>query len=912
MKLSNILQTVEGRVIAAILSVGDRATYEEFDALNVSILSNLLNNSRYQRIMKSYLKKVRKAVLEDKPIPRANRDTSYLVTWINKCLRNCVDRDERAYRVTTFCQGRAMGNPTQALIYDSAQKWVENFSAPDPKDPEDYNLEELEIQTTLTQVDIEQVRNHARVTLSHSACYEAGRRHGGKLSFAKEILTIPEIRKVDLFTGRDADETIVSRDKPGEALFHFSLERMRDNFDESMLVKASNVNEGGAKSRVITADSFFHGTVLAPWAHMWLKILQSFPAARAGVTEGRHGWAFIKSITASRPDLAWVFETAVKAVSTDLSEATDHLNWSAAKALIRMCNRVLKVPEWYGNLVERCLCSPRYVTYRAGGFYWEGETTNGVFMGDSGCKVLLTMGNLLAVIRMADGLTVSAVVGDDHISLTSNAELALERYTRTVRSLGLVPSEDDEVVSDRYGFYAEELITIPRTNRETIDATGAASGRELPYIDVPKVRLLMDIRKDRADFSSTVMGRIYQFGKELEYVNRPNRYQGLFHIGSWIQDLCLDLRHKPEFVYFPRSLVGGGKPILFQNRDNFKEFIALHKCGRLIGRYYFLMDQSVQSDFNFGIVPRFFTKTSEDRLVLVKQRELPEQVVDLKLFQTRKKKWYQPLVVGRLKKYIISETEILSRLNQLEELFSEVPVTVSATVENIATSETRPRDEIINTFLDLWEGNSMLLGRNAQENWYPREEVLKILDLQNPLHVEIPVQWTGKKKTNMSAERMLERERDELALYKWVIDTADGLPPKEIIADDPVIIDQIQNITMRDIYIVTADMAMAKYASSRYWRKNIHVIKPRRWVEAGMTIRPLMSSEVQDSIIVDTGSIDAFIDQLSDAEIDIIAAQVVPLTYSDIQIVRASSMRAPKEIQQSDLLYRLRYEGEMR
>jgi hypothetical protein len=908
-KLSNLFQTVEGRVIAALLSVGDRVTYDEIDQLNRSIIGNLLNDSRFQKKMKTYLKQVRKSVLEGNKIPSPSRETSFLKTFINKCLDGNLDRDETIYRIVTFCQGRAMGNPSRDLIHDSAQKWVENFTKPDPNGPEDYNLDELEVQVMNTPLDVEAIRAHARVTLSHSACFEAGRKQGGKISVAREILKIPLIRKIDLESGEDSKEVIAPRDSPGEALFHYSLWKMRDYFEDSMQVKASNVNEGGAKSRVVTADSFFHGSVLSPWAHMWLKILQSFPAARAGVTEGRHGWAFIKSITASRPDLAWVFEVAVKAISTDLSEATDHLYWSAAKALIRMCNRVLEIPEWYGRLIESCLCSPRYVSYRAGSFSWKGETSNGVFMGDSGCKVLLTFGNLLAVLRMAyAGNAVSAVVGDDHTTLSTNAVAALGIYNRTIRSLGFVTSDDDEVVSDTYGFYAEEVYKIPPTNRDTVDAIASGSPRELPYIDIPKVRLLMDIRKDRADFSSTTSGRVFQFGKELEYVNRPNRFQGLFHIGSWIQDLCLDLRHKPEFVYFPRALVSAGKPLLFQNRDNFTDFIKIHKSGRLLGRYYYLMDTAVHSQVNFGIVPRFFTKTSEDRLVLVKQRELPEQVVPLKLFQSRKKKWYQPLVVQRLREYLISETEICAKLNQLEELFSEVPVAEPATVESVAVSVEEINTETLKSFLDMWEGNSMLLGRNALENWYPRKEVMKILDIENPLHVKIPINWTGKK-GGIPAERMLEKERDAARLYEWLLNSADDVnPPTEIIADDPAILEQIRDAPNKDVYVATDDVAMLRYASSLYWRKNVIRISTRRWCEAAMTITPLLGSGVQDSVIVDLGSVDSLVSQLTDEELDEIEAVVKPLTYDDLVIIRATHGVAPKEIREMNLLERIRAE----
>jgi hypothetical protein len=910
-KLSNLMQSVEGRVIAGLLSVGDRVSYEDIDALNVSIMSNLLNDSRYQKKMKTYLKRVRKSFLEGNPIPKPERHTSFLYAWVKKCVSpENVDTDEGAYRLTTFCQGRAMGNPTGALILDSARKWVENFTTPDPHDPDNYNLEELEIEVTGTPVNIEKVRAHARITLSTSACYEVGRKDGGKLAYARKILEIPQIRRIDLNTGEDSPETVLSRKFPGEALFHHSLWKMRDEFKIQMSVRASNVNEGGAKSRVVTADTFAHGCVLSPWAHMWLKVLQKFPAANAGVTEGRHGWTFIKSITASRPDLSWVFDLAVQAISTDLSEATDHLFWSAAEALINMCNRVLELPEWYGRLITRCLCSPRYVKYRAGSFSWEGETTNGVFMGDSGCKVLLTMGNLLAVIRMGVSThSVSAVVGDDHTSISSNAAHALEVYKRSIRLLGFVTSDDDEVISDRYGFYAEELYTIPNTARDTVDAIFIPSSpREFPYIDVPKVRLLMDIRKDRKDFASTAVGRIFQFGREMEYCNRPNRYQALTHIGSWIQDHCLDLRHKPEFVYFPRSLVGGGKPILFQNRNNFVDFVHLHKRGRLLRRYYYLMDQAAHSGMNLGIIPRFFTKTNEDRLVIVRQRELPEEIIRLRLFQSRKKKWYQPLAVQRLTKYIISETEILSRLNQLEELFSEVPVAQPATVENVAIGGLEGNPEIIETFLDMWEGNSMLMGRHAQENWYPREEVLEFLDLRNPLHVDIPIKWRGAVGDRIPADRQLERERHEAALYDWVLSTADGEPPTDIIADDPAIINSIRNVPFQDVYIVTRDWELLKYAASMYWRKRIYMIDPLRWFEAGLTISPLLGVEVQDSVIIDQGALDAAAIDLEDEADRIMQIQIEnsrPLTFRDLKFVRATNARTPREIHQGNLLYKI-------
>jgi hypothetical protein len=913
-KLSNLLQNAEGRVMASLLAVGDRIGYNDIDMLNVSIVSNLLNCSRFQKTMKSYLKRVRQAFLCGRQLPKPRRETTFLYSWANLCLTGNATEDEAAYRITTFCQGRAMGIPTPTLVEDSAKKWVKNVTQEDPRSHEEYDLRTLEETLAVAPQSLKKIRAHARISISTSACLEMPKAKGGKLAFAKRLLETPSYQKVDLETGLDLPEYVESRRQPGEALFHYSLRDMRDNFDERMQVRASSVNEGGAKSRIITVNAFSHGCILSPWSHMWLKVLQEYPAARAGITEGRHGWAFVRSLTASRPDLAWVFERAELAMlSTDLSEATDHLFWSATEALLRMAHRVLRIPTWYSEFIIRCLTTSRHVKFRAGKFFWEGDTSCATFMGDSGCKVILTLANLFAVIRIGLAtMAVSAVVGDDHITLTSDAGTALEIYEKTVSHFGLQVSEDDTVISNRYGFFAEELIRIPDDNRGTIDALiRATAKRDLPYYDVTKVRLLMDIRKDRKDFASTSVGRIYQFGREMEYNLRPTQYIGLVMMASWFQDVCLDLRHKPEFVYFPRALVSGGKPLLFSNEQNFKDWIVLHKHGRLLGRYHWLMETAVTGGLNHGVIPRFFTKTDEHRLAVVTQRELPEQIVPLKLFTTPKKSWYQPLIVGRLTDYVISETEIKSRLNQLDELFSETLAATPATVENLALEASQPSEEILDRFLEVWKTNSLLLGREAVENYYPREEVMQILDLENPMHVDIPIDWAGRTARETRAEKMLERERDELALYEWVKSGRDDLPPTDIIADDPVIVEEASKISGPEIFIVTRDRELCSYVASKNWRKLVWMISPLRWIQAGYTGKPVLTTEQNDSVIIDQGSLDAEGDDLTPEQIDRLLARIVPLISGDLELIKyRGHTKVPREITDGNMLalFRSRFE----
>jgi len=909
--LSNMMQTVEGRCIATLLSVGDRVAYKDIDALNVSIMSNLLNNPLYHKRMKTYLKQVRKDILSGGTVkvPR-DKDLCCLYKFMKLAARE-GSRDEVAYRIVTLCQTRAGGIPTPAERKLSIAKWIETVTE-DPGERGPPQVQPLELNLLEACLNSEQISAHARVSIGSSACFQRPKHKGGKISFAAELLRdFPLVHEYDLETGHKTEKLIISRDRPGQALFHLSIAECVDNLKMRLRVRASVINEPGAKARVVTVNDFFHGTVLGPWSHAWLRVLREYPAAKAGVSEGRHGWAFIRSITASRPDLAWVFEAIdKKLLCTDLSEATDHLFWLAIETLLALANRVLRFPTFYGELVSSLLCNPRSVTFRDGSFTWTGETTNGIFMGDAGSKVILTLANLLAVSNMAiSGHNVSAIVGDDHITISRNAEMALEVYRRTVTSMGLVVSEDDTFISDRYGLYAEELIRLPDSNRATIDALirNTTAHKDLPYIDVPKVRLLMDLTKDREDFSSTKEGRIHQLGRELEYNMRPTRYLGLFYLASWIQDACLDLRHCPEFVYLPRELVSTGKPILFDNEQNFIDFVKSHKRGRLQSRYAYLMGSTLNGSLEMKVVPRLFTKSGEHRLQITKDTPLPEGIKQYEVFTTPRKEWYRPWVVGRLQKYLISETEIKAKLNQLKQLFDEVPEFTPATFDSVPVDGTELTDELILKFVDAWRSHAPMLARYKEDTWYVKDPVETILDLSHPLRVDMAVTWNGKRKDKIPTDKMLERDREALQLFEWLLGDGESPPPSELLPDDLVVVDTpfVRN-GVGDFYIVTADMQLAKHIASTRWRLRVKAITPKRWVESGFSAMGIGVSTAYEGLYVDQGAVDAYVDTLTDEEIDFICdvANAKPLDISDIIPVDARYVRPPREIREAGPLFK--------
>jgi hypothetical protein len=257
--------------------------------------------------------------------------------------------------------------------------------------------------------------------------------------------------------------------------------------------------------------------------------------------------------------------------------------------------------------------------------------------------------------------------------------------------------------------------------------------------------------------------------------------------------------------------------------------------------------------------------------------------------------------VGRIQKYIISDIEIKSKLNQLAELFDEAPVMVPATVENVATGSVDFTDELCKEFTKAWRENSMLFARHTTMTWYLREPVERILDLKHPLSVSVPVTWTGGRKQGIPAERMLERDREALQLLEWVLTGEDeSVPPSELLPDDLTILESPALRRAGDAYVVTADWKLCKYLASINWRLNLFVIPPKRWIESQYSSDGIGISTADDRLIVDQGSVDAYVDTLTDAEIDILCdSPAIPLTKGDLRLARGSHASIPREIREA-------------
>jgi hypothetical protein len=274
------------------------------------------------------------------------------------------------------------------------------------------------------------------------------------------------------------------------------------------------------------------------------------------------------SLTASDPDLDWLFRSDAKAFCSDLSEATDRAYHESIRKLLDVIQAVMPVKTWYMTVVKQLLSSSRPFSCEMEDEI-KGFTTRGCFMGDHGAKTILTFSGMYALAGMKFP-RISRLVGDDHATICEDAERAGLIYRSRLEELGYQLSEDDSYESKTV-FLAEEGFEIPTDPSKTTEVWLSRKGKsDLPFYDVPKVKILSDVGKDKGLFSDTAIGKITLLGRRMEQTGRTFR-EKLFHLASWIQDICMSLIYRKEFVYFPRFLVQTGKPPLFGSAHNVKD-----------------------------------------------------------------------------------------------------------------------------------------------------------------------------------------------------------------------------------------------------------------------------------------------------------------------------------------------------
>jgi len=273
------------------------------------------------------------------------------------------------------------------------------------------------------------------------------------------------------------------------------------------------------------------------------------------MTKARHLWNFGYRNLNPQERRSWsnLEPGNVWGLSTDLETATDYGNLSVSKQVWRFLIRIgvsRGLPRGFLMIARRMYNGPMYAYIENKRRVWR---TRGWMMGDPFTKVLLTVVEDYAFrIVKSPG----SCVGDDVVRLGTKKEV--ETHLNELRKIDFKISEDDTFISKLGVFYCEEGMLIPQYEAETTMAC-LKSGRQIPYIDYPRIRLMLDVHLETDTFSYTRAGKFSLLGKEARWVSNLNATLSPMYMRAVLaQNMWLPQDSECFCPFLPEILGGNG------------------------------------------------------------------------------------------------------------------------------------------------------------------------------------------------------------------------------------------------------------------------------------------------------------------------------------------------------------------
>jgi len=299
----------------------------------------------------------------------------------------------------------------------------------------------------------------------------------------------------------------------------------------------------------------------------------------------RHLWNFLRD-NLNPQENSWqklgreFDDLTIFALSTDEETATDygdlHVSDQVWAMLLDIGSRIEGFPVGLFMLCKHLYKAPRVYLIPVGhGNFRPVLSTRGWPMGDLFTKVILTIVNDYAC-RLA-GAQVYSLVGDDLIVL-SNLKHVLERVLKELENTGMKISQEDTFISSRFAFYCEEGCLIPQKVAQT-PSVQLRSGRELFYLDYPRIRLMIPTQSETDAYSSSNTGRFALLGKEARWVNRNNpKALDLFAKAVLVQHMLVPQDRDVLCPFIPVEIGGDGS---FPHSGDFLRRVVTSKARNL-------------------------------------------------------------------------------------------------------------------------------------------------------------------------------------------------------------------------------------------------------------------------------------------------------------------------------------------
>nr|QIR30309.1 RNA-dependent RNA polymerase [Plasmopara viticola lesion associated narnavirus 30] len=553
------------------------------------------------------------------PVSGAVRQHMYYVSAFNDIHSNIVSKAERFRMLLLWTQSRATGLCDASMIDKSLSKFRKTVS--EPCLPLNINVEVLQscirsgnVTGASAQVSVGPkscLQCPQAPVIAEDSCYLPGSRKdpvGGQTRYLLYLATHKVLLyEYDLLTL----EKVPCKPRPVRSshdLLSWAIHECLTNGPRVRSVRFHCV-EDQSKARSITVAHLAYQVIMGVMAHALVPALYS-AETKTGLSKDRNLWRFLhEQLSPESPSWDGFLGHSTQVFCTDLEEATDFGNWWFARAVWSEFIRQTAgrhQPLGLMVLAKTLYTSPRSVFFKANGNNYDYFNTHRAFlMGDLFTKVVLTIGQdynvrlalmnsplgdygsnnkiqrigtlrpyNIATLRSVPGaLTRTPVrpvlsgaayslVGDDVVILYAviKHQMVLEPYFReAAESGGWKLSEDDTFDSKHLMFYCEEGSLVPsgphKSTRHSI-----WRGKEIEYLDYPRIRLLLPVKVETNTYSHTNVGRFALMGKESLWVTGTSSRKALdmYSIATIMQHLTVPRDIETLCPFTPQEIGGDG------------------------------------------------------------------------------------------------------------------------------------------------------------------------------------------------------------------------------------------------------------------------------------------------------------------------------------------------------------------
>jgi len=453
--------------------------------------------------------------------------------------------------------------------------------------------------------------------------------------------------------------------------------------------------------------------------------------------------------------------------------------------------------------------------------------------------------------------------GDDGCVIlgTDADESVIHKYVSHFKEacimLGYHFANSDTFITDDWFTYCEEIMAVPPTSKYgQRRANRLKSNVYSTYLDIVKLRLLIDTKKDRADFSSSTEGKVTGLGKDISYCEKDGslKEKYLFSVSSIIQDISLNLRAEKYPVYLPYQIYGIGKmPMNWDLRTWFNSVKSQSSvCMRIV--YYTLLELLGEKERNLtnrsGSVR--FDKHFENE-AYVEEHAIPDShpIVQFAMVNPDEYDKYPDGVLAKLQseKRLVPETEISKyylyheRLRSLTEdvnkhdLFQNLRTVCEQLVipsdDELLQTMSRFRDR-------FFQRPHMMRGMKKTRLYH--HSIMKLLEEHDPLRVSTIEGLIGARnkfgKESYPRDKRAFTRHDRLVnnLEDWMheafLDIRNNreIPPvpTDLIEDDPVIKKTVMT-TSKPVVIIVSDDRKLVLECEKFSSKIIYRISMKDW-----------------------------------------------------------------------------------